>query len=181
MTACPFLLSFFLYPRRHHHESENALKIAPKTGFFYCLDSLHGERANAPKNRQRNGKNGKQGNGATAGEYATPKKTPLNRPKTNESNADGQTLTESKSARKWAQKHAKTKNGKKHRHEARTNATKGDKRSRATSNRHRAKPRKKGQPKPSQKRGVPKWVCWQVYLPSCICRSPSVVGYLSYA
>lgn len=92
-------------------ETQNDLKIAPKTGFFYCLDRLHEPSEKTPKTPQRNAKNGKQGNGRTVDEYATPKIKPLNRPKTNESNADGQTLTESKTARKWAKKHAKTKDG----------------------------------------------------------------------
>ncbi len=88
MTACPFFYVIHAdsIPTNGSGkaETQNALKIAPKTGFFYCLDILHEKRRNAPKNRQRNAKNGKQGNGATVEEYATAKTKPLNRPKTNE-------------------------------------------------------------------------------------------------
>lgn len=149
MTACPFFYCLFILSTPTESttngsgkaETQNALKIAPKTGFFYCLDRLHEKRRNAPKNRKRNAKNGKhtKTDGATNTQHAkTRTETGQKRTKagrTDKHTATGQTREKTP---KETPKRANGTQGDKRKAEAGRKQSTNDKPSRATS--HRATP-----------------------------------------
>ena len=108
MTACPFLLSFFPLPltastrtKAETPRTQNALKIAPKTGFFISLIDCT-SRAETSRETAEKGVKMKTAKRTPQRQTRNRQKTHGNGAKSHESRTDGQTHGDSVNGRKNA-------------------------------------------------------------------------------